>query len=63
MRSLVPSFYIDITTSSQQVWDDPELIAGDDLYPSPKMYSAWVQLLLPIAQEILIIQILTPQQP
>ena len=41
--------YVDITPISRQAMDDPELIAGDGLHPSGKMYTAWVKLALPEA--------------
>jgi len=55
--------YLDVTPISRQVLNDPDLIAADDLHPSPKMYAAWVQLLFPIAYAILTAQIPTPQFP
>jgi lysophospholipase L1-like esterase len=35
------------------VLDDFELIAGDRLHPSGKMYAMWVEEVLPAAREIL----------
>ena len=45
--------YIDITPISRLAADDPALIATDDLHPSGKMYTGWVQELLPIVLEII----------
>ena len=41
--------YVDITPISRQAVDDPELIAGDGLHPSGKMYTAWAEEALPAA--------------
>jgi lysophospholipase L1-like esterase len=48
--------YLDITPLSRQAADDPTLLATDGLHPSGKMYAAWVELLLPIAREILTVR-------
>ncbi len=45
--------YVNITPISREAENDPSLIAGDGLHPSGKMYSQWVDLLLPIAQHML----------
>lgn len=45
--------YVDITLISRMGLDDFELIAGDGLHPSGKMYGLWVDLILPQALEIL----------
>ncbi len=45
--------YVDITPISRTVTADSDLIASDGLHPSGRMYSEWVKLVLPIAQEIL----------
>ncbi|HZQ10114.1 MAG TPA: SGNH/GDSL hydrolase family protein [Anaerolineae bacterium] len=45
--------YVNITPISRKAENDTSLIAGDGLHPSGKMYSQWVDLLLPIAQRIL----------
>jgi lysophospholipase L1-like esterase len=45
--------YIDVTTASRQAASLPGLIAKDGLHPSGKMYAAWVDLVLPIAVDIL----------
>jgi lysophospholipase L1-like esterase len=41
--------YVDITPISRQAVDDPDLLAGDGLHPSAKMYTAWAELALPAA--------------
>ncbi|MDB5281646.1 MAG: lysophospholipase [Bacteroidota bacterium] len=37
--------YIDITPISRKAKQDPELVAGDGLHPSGKMYTEWAKLL------------------
>lgn len=37
--------YFNITPISRRAKADPELVADDDLHPSGKMYSAWVELI------------------
>jgi acyl-CoA thioesterase I len=37
--------YFDITPISRHATSDPELIAGDGLHPSGKMYNQWVNLI------------------
>lgn len=44
--------YFDITGISRKAKYDPDLIATDGLHPSAKMYSEWVDLMLPKANEI-----------
>ena len=39
--------YVDVTAVSRQAAADPGLIAEDGLHPSGKMYTAWVELVLP----------------
>ncbi len=41
--------YVDITPISREAANDPDLIAGDGLHPSGKMYTAWTELALPAA--------------
>ena len=43
--------YIDVTSISRQAAADPELIAGDGLHPSGKMYAEWARLALPVARK------------
>ncbi len=45
--------YIDITSISRKAASDTTLLASDNLHPSGKMYTAWVEVLLPIVREIL----------
>lgn len=47
------AWYADITPASRRAHTAPELTAEDGLHPSGKMYTQWVELLLPIAVEIL----------
>jgi len=41
---MVGVHYVDVTPISRQATFDPELIAGDGLHPSGKMYGAWAEL-------------------
>ncbi len=45
--------YVDVTAISRQATKDAELVAGDGLHPSGKMYAAWTEVILPAALEIL----------
>lgn len=45
--------YIDVTPISRQAAADPDLIAGDGLHPSGKMYAEWARLALPVARKAL----------
>lgn len=45
--------YVDITPMSREALRDAALIANDGLHPSGKMYAAWVEMLLPLAEKIL----------
>ena len=45
--------YVDITPISRTVTADSPLIAADGLHPSGQMYSEWVNLVIPIARDIL----------
>lgn len=38
--------YIDVTSSSRQALSQPELLAGDRLHPSSKMYGIWVDSIM-----------------
>ena len=40
--------YLDITPISKLAKNDPDMIAGDGLHPSAKMYREWVKLLAPV---------------
>ena len=46
--------YVDVTHISRMGMDDFELIAGDRLHPSGKMYAMWAEKTLPIVRDILI---------
>ena len=41
--------YVDVTPVSRQALQDASLLADDGLHPSGKMYTQWVELVLPIA--------------
>lgn len=43
--------YINITPISRQAIHQPDLIATDGLHPSAKMYTAWINMLLPTIAE------------
>lgn len=45
--------YVDVTSISRMALDDFDLIAGDRLHPSGKMYAMWAEKVLPMATEIL----------
>ena len=45
--------YVDITPLSRQAAQDRSLLADDGLHPSSKMYAQWVQVIEPIACDIL----------
>ena len=45
--------YVDVTIISRMALDDFELIAGDRLHPSGKMYKLWAEKVLPVALEAL----------
>ncbi len=45
--------YVDITADSRDAQHDTALTASDGLHPSGKMYTRWMELLLPLAQAIL----------
>jgi lysophospholipase L1-like esterase len=44
--------YADVTAISRMALDDFELIAGDGLHPSGRMYRLWAEKILPIARRI-----------
>lgn len=46
-------WYIDITPISRKGLQEPALITTDQLHPSGQMYQRWVQLVAPIARQIL----------
>lgn len=45
--------YVDVTIISRMALDDFELITGDRLHPSGKMYAMWAEKVLPVARDIL----------
>lgn len=49
----VEAHYVDVTIISRMALDDFELIAGDRLHPSGKMYTMWAEKVLPVALEAL----------
>ena len=44
--------YADITPLSRAAADDTSLLAADGLHPSGRMYERWLDVILPIAREI-----------
>jgi lysophospholipase L1-like esterase len=49
----VGAYYVDVTIISRMALDDFDLITGDRLHPSGKMYGMWAEKVLPIAVEVL----------
>lgn len=49
----VGAHYVDVTVISRMAMDDFDLITGDRLHPSGKMYAMWAEKTLPLALEIL----------
>jgi len=49
----VGAHYVDVTTISRMALDDFDLITGDRLHPSGKMYKMWAKKVLPVALDIL----------
>jgi len=50
----VGAHYVDVTIISRMAMDDFDLITGDRLHPSGKMYAMWAEKTLPVALEILL---------
>jgi len=50
------AYYVDVTIISRMAMDDFELITGDRLHPSGKMYAMWAEKTLPVAFEILSVE-------
>lgn len=46
------AYYVDVTIISRMALDDFDLITGDRLHPSGKMYALWAEKTLPVALEI-----------
>lgn len=44
--------FIDITPISRLAADDPSLLAEDGLHPSGKMYAKWVEIILPLVEQM-----------
>lgn len=49
----VGAHYVDVTLISRMALDDFDLITGDRLHPSGKMYKMWAEKILPVALEVL----------
>jgi lysophospholipase L1-like esterase len=49
----VGAHYVDVTVISRMAMDDFDLITGDRLHPSGKMYTMWAEKVLPVVKEIL----------
>lgn len=49
----VGAHYVDVTVISRMAMDDFDLITGDRLHPSGKMYAMWAEKTLPVALGIL----------
>ena len=49
----VGAYYVDVTTISRMAMDDFDLITGDRLHPSGKMYAMWAEKTFPVALGIL----------
>ncbi len=45
--------YVDVTIISRMGMDDFDLLAGDRLHPSAKMYTMWADKVLPVVREVL----------
>ncbi len=50
---LVGAWYVDVTAISRQAEHDLSLLVLDGLHPSEKMYSLWVEIILPYAESAL----------
>ena len=44
--------YVDVTGISQRAADDLDLVAGDGLHPSGKMYGEWARQALPVVLKV-----------
>lgn len=49
----VGAHYVDVTVISRMAMDDFDLLTGDRLHPSGKMYAMWAEKTLPLALNIL----------
>ena len=52
----VGAYYVDVTIISRMAMDDFDLLTGDRLHPSGKMYAMWAEKTLPVALEILSVE-------
>ena len=50
------AYYVDVTIISRMAMDDFDLITGDRLHPSGKMYAMWAEKTLPVSLEILSVE-------
>lgn len=48
-----PAVYVDITAISRNGLAEPQLVATDGLHPSGEQYRRWVELIFPVAKNIL----------
>ncbi len=46
-------YYVDVTPISRLAANDATLLADDGLHPSGRMYTSWVELMLPVARAAL----------
>ena len=46
--------YVDVTDISRRAPDEPDLVAGDGLHPSGRMYGEWARRALPAARDALV---------
>ena len=44
---------VDLVPPSRRVLDDPDLVADDDLHPSPKQHGLWLDRIEPVVAEVL----------
>jgi lysophospholipase L1-like esterase len=44
---------VDVTTVSRQAGNQAAMLVSDGLHPSPKMYTAWSERILPVAKAAL----------
>ena len=50
----IGAHWIDITSTSRRIGSEPSMIANDQLHPSAKQYTVWVDLIIPTVQRILL---------
>jgi lysophospholipase L1-like esterase len=46
--------FVDVGPIADRVGDDDELLADDGLHPSSKQYAGWIELVAPVARELLL---------